>query len=113
MKFTINKKEYEAHYSFRMLMLYEQIHGKTIDFQNITLNDLVLLFYTCVISTLQYNKANYTMGYEDFLNWLDDNEGEKKIVEFTNWYVQELKIKEDLASPKKDEPNDLNLDPNF
>lgn len=103
MKIKIFDKELDLHYSFRMLMMYEQIQEKSLDFQKVTLNDLVVLFYTAIISTLQYNKVEGTLKYADYMNWLDDNGGEKTIVEFTNWYVSELAKQNELAPEEKED----------
>lgn len=97
MKVTLKEKQVELHYSFRMMMMYEQIQGKSLDFQNITLQDLVILFYTAVVSTLQYNKLGIGMQYEDFLNWLDDNGGEQLLVDFSNWYVEQVQLQNNMV----------------
>ena len=68
MKIKLNEKEYELRYSFRMMMIYEQIAGKTLDWQHLTTQDLVILFYATVIATLQYNKNSTPLKYDDFLN---------------------------------------------
>lgn len=90
MKLMINGEELELVYSFRINLFYEEISGKAIDFSNITANDLVNLFYSTVAASLQKAKRP-AITMLDFLDVLDDNGGEKSIVEFSNWYVDVMK----------------------
>ena len=111
MKIKIDNKELELHYSFRMALMYEQIQNKSIDLVNLKLEDIVILFFAAVVSTLQYNKIANTMKYEDFLNWLDDNGGEKILLEFTNWYGEQVRRQYDLLPESKNKSTEK-LDPN-
>lgn len=90
MKFTINNEEYELIYSFRSNIYFEQISGHTMDLNNLSANDLITLFYCIVISTLQKNKRP-VITMLDFLDAVDDNGGEKCILEFSEWYVEVMK----------------------
>lgn len=112
MKIDFEGRTYNLHYSFRIGFLYEQIQQKPIDFSNLTQYDLVLLFYCTFLATLQYNKVNNHMTFEDFLNWVDDNGQEKMVVDFTNWYVDTLKQQSKLLAPKEDNETG-DTDPNF
>lgn len=100
MKIKLNEKEYELRYSFRMMMIYEQIAGKTLDWQNLTTQDLVILFYATVIATLQYNKNSTPLKYDDFLNWIDDNGSDMLLVEFANWYAETVTHQAELVNPE-------------
>lgn len=100
MKIKLNEKEYELRYSFRMMMIYEQIAGKTLDWQHLTTQDLVILFYATVIATLQYNKNSTPLKYEDFLNWIDDNGSDMLLVEFANWYAEAVTHQAELVNPE-------------
>lgn len=111
MKIKIDNKELELHYSFRMALMYEQIQNKSIDLVNLKLEDIVILFFAAVVSTLQYNKIANTMKYEDFLNWIDDNGGEKILLEFTNWYGEQVRRQYDLMPESKNKSTEK-LDPN-
>lgn len=112
MKIKIDNKELELHYSFRMMMMYEQIQGKSIDFANMTMQDIVILFYAAVVSTLQYNKVSTLMKYEDFMNWVDDNGGEQAIVDFTNWYIHKVQEQYSLMPEDKNDKPVEETDPN-
>lgn len=100
MKIKLNEKEYELRYSFRMMMIYEQIAGKTLDWQHLTTQDLVILFYATVIATLQYNKNSTPLKYEDFLNWIDDNGSDMLLVKFANWYAEAVTRQAELVNPE-------------
>lgn len=90
MKITLNGKEIELVYSFRINLFYEQISGHSIDFANFTSNDLVNLFYCTVTATLQKLKEE-SITMMEFLDAIDDNGGEKCVVEFSEWFVDVVK----------------------
>lgn len=105
MKLKIKDEEIELVYSFRINLYYEEISGKSIDFQNISANDLINLFYATVISSLQKAKKP-TISMLDFMDVVDDNGGEKLIVDFSNWYVEIVKAQyEMLPEDDKDKVN--------
>ena len=92
MIFKLNENEtVELKYSFRSAIYFEQITNKNVDFQNFTANDLITLFYSVVIASLQKaNKPVITMLA--FMDCIDDyNGGEKCLVEFSNWYAEIVK----------------------
>lgn len=77
MKITIKEDELELRYSFRALMAYEQILGKTFEPRGIT---EVITFFYCVIIT---SKKDLQFTYDEFLDMLDENPG--IIKEFSEW----------------------------
>ena len=77
MKITIKEDELELRYSFRALMAYEQILGKTFEPRGIT---EVITFFYCVIIT---SKKDLQFTYDEFLDMLDENPG--IIKEFSDW----------------------------
>jgi len=97
MKLKINGEDLELTYSFRINLYYEEISGKSLDFQNVKSEDLVNLFYATVVSSLQKAKKP-TISFLDFLDCIDDNGGEKMIVEFSNWYVSVVKSQYDILT---------------
>lgn len=113
MKFEFEGRIYHLHYSFRIGLIYEEIQKKSIDFSNLSQLDLITLFYAAFIATLQYNKVNNTIKFEDFMNWIDDNGGEKLIIDFTHWYIDVMKQQAALISqPTEDEEVKGERDPN-
>lgn len=105
MKLNINGEELELVYSFRSNIYFEQITGHAVDFTKLNSNDLITLFYCIVISSLQKAKRP-TISMVDFLDVVDDNHGEKCILEFSNWYVKEIQAQYEIlesTDEKKDE----------
>ena len=105
MKLNINGEELELVYSFRSNIYFEQITGHAVDFSKLNSNDLITLFYSIVIASLQKAKKP-TISMVDFLDVVDDNQGEKCILEFSNWYVKEIQAQYEImesTDEKKDE----------
>lgn len=97
MKFKINEEEFELQYSFRVNIYFEQIQGHTIDFSNLSPNDLVTLFYCVVIATLQKNKKP-VISMLDFLDAVDNNGGDKALIDFANWFIEVMKAQYEVLS---------------
>lgn len=103
MKIKLNEtEELELVYSFRSNIYFEQIQGKTIDFTNFTSNDLITLFYCVFLSSLQKAKKP-TISMIDFMDIIDDNGGEKCIVDFSNWYVDILQKEFEVMNSMSDD----------
>lgn len=77
MTITINEKEITLKNTLRCLLMYENIAEKS--FKPETLNDIVTFFYCVVISSCK----DYSITFEDFMDWLDDNIAE--LTNFTLW----------------------------
>ena len=95
MKLIINGEELELTYSFRINLYYEEISGKSLDFDNFKSNDLLNLFYSAVVSSLQKAKRPIITMLE-CLDVIDDNGGDKILVDFSNWYVDVMKGQYDM-----------------
>lgn len=80
MNVTINGKEYILKYSFRSLMIFENITGEI--FTPNTITNIILYFY----STVMASDKDSTLSFNDFNDWLDANPDE--LTNFTNWLVQ-------------------------
>lgn len=107
MKFKIKDEEIELKYSFRINVYFEQIASKSINFKNLTANDVITLFYCTVISTLQkMGKPIITML--EFLDYVDENNGEACVMQFSEWYVgimtAQYELIESMQDEKKPEP---------
>lgn len=94
MKITIDNKEYELKYSFRALMIYENITKKS--FNPKTLTDILVFFYSIVCASVRDN----TVEFDDFMDMLDSNP--ELVQEFSEWIVNVLTVQSGL-SPKIDE----------
>lgn len=105
MDVTIKGNTYTLKYSFRALMIYENITQKNFNPQG--LSDVVTFFYSVVVAS----SKDSTIRFDDFIDWLDDNPS--SLNEFSNWlndvYNQQMGIsninEEDKAEKGDDEKN--------
>lgn len=96
MTITINEKTFELKYNFRMFYLYENLMNKSFDFQNIKITDMVELLYCAILARLQYLKIDL-IKYDDYMNWLEDNDADKTITEFMQWLYNNVALQSELA----------------
>lgn len=83
MKIQINSTDITLKYGFRALMIFERITGHALDLGGI--NDVVTFFYSCVLA------SGTDVTFNDFLDWLDDNED--KVPEFVKWLNDTVEAK--------------------
>ena len=96
MTLKINDNEnLELKYSFRSSIYFETISGHNLDLQNLSANDLITLFYAVFVASLQ-KEGRPIIDMITFLNIVDDNGGDKALLEFSKWYVDQIKIQWDL-----------------
>lgn len=101
MKITINGKEIEMHYSMRSFVIYEELTGKSLNFDDLnSLSAIVNLFYANVLASMQYNKMELNFTYDDFWNYIDDNGATELIQEFSEWYMSHLQAQADFNAKK-------------
>ena len=101
MTLKINNEDITLVYSFRSSLYFEQIAGHNLDFNTLTANDLVTLFYSVTIASLQKAKKPI-ITMLDFLDVIDDNGGEKCLTDFTTWYVDVLKAQYEVLAQEED-----------
>lgn len=63
----INKKEYKLKYTFRALMLFEQITNKMFSID--TLTDELIFFYSLILA----NNPDNTPTYDEFIDAIDND----------------------------------------
>lgn len=97
----INNEDITLVYSFRSSLYFEQIAGHNLDFNTLTANDLVTLFYSVTIASLQKAKKP-VITMIDFLDVIDDNGGEKCLTDFTTWYVDVIKAQYEVLAQEED-----------
>jgi len=102
MKLKIGNEELELVYSFRSSIYFEQIAGHSIDFTKFNANDLITLFYSVFVASLQKAKKP-VITMVDFLDIIDDNGGEKCLVDFSNWYIEIMKAQYELLAEEKED----------
>lgn len=99
MKFNYKGKDYELKYSFRALMIYENIANKS--FQPKSLTDIITLFYSIVLSS-----SKEAIDFNEFIDWLDDNPD--TLNEFSQYLIGVTKANEVKAPTlnKKEDKED-------
>lgn len=102
MKLKIGSEELELVYSFRSSIYFEQIAGHNLDFAKLSANDLITLFYSVFVASLQKAKKP-VITMIDFMDIVDDNGGEKCLVDFSNWYIDIIKAQYELLTEEKEE----------
>lgn len=96
MKVTYKEKEYELKYSFRALMLYENITQKSFQPKNVT--DMITFFYSVLLAS-----AKEPIDFNEFIDWLDENIDQLNI--FSAWLISSLEVnkqKEPKPKTRKD-----------
>lgn len=101
MKIKIKEKEIELKYSYRALMIYENIQKQS--FNPKTLSDIIVFFYSVVVSSAK----DRNILFDDFMDWLDENPN--IITEFSNW-LQSIFNMQATMSPDEPEKDDVKED---
>lgn len=96
MTIHINNEDLKLRYSLRIFLIFENITHKSLDYNNVTMRDLIDLFYATIIGTLQREKKDF-IKYEEFLDWLDDNNGEKQLSDFSSWFLNTILSQQDIS----------------
>lgn len=92
-------------YSFRSAIYFETISGHNLDLQNLSANDLITLFYCVFVASLQ-KEQKPIIDMISFLDIVDDNGGDKTLLEFSQWYVNQIKLQWDLEeTPEEEKPS--------
>lgn len=92
MKVLIKDQEITLKYSFRALIVYEQIMGETLTVPE-TLQQILVLFYSIVLASSKGTLQDWT--WDNFIDWLDDNP--EKTVEFTQWLKDVLETQNNIT----------------
>lgn len=80
MKVQFNNQTYTLKYSFRALMIYENITNHSFNPKGIT--DVVILFYSILVASAK----DTNLSFDDFMDWLDENP--TSINEFSVWLTE-------------------------
>lgn len=80
MEITINEKKVNLKYSFRAMMIYENITNKSFNPKGIS--DVVVFFYSVVLASTK----DTSYSFDSFIDWLDDNPG--AINDFSMWLTE-------------------------
>lgn len=109
MKIKIKDIELDLHYSMRMYIIYENIMGKSLNFENASsYTSLIVLLYSSIIATIQKNKLDITITYDEFMDWLDTQNAQKVMTDFSEWFTSQLTANIDLKDVNTKEVKDKN-----
>ena len=92
MKINIKDQEIEMKYSFRSLIIFEEITGKTMTVPD-TLKDILILFYSIILSSAKGSLQDFT--WDMFMDWLDENP--EITIEFTQWLKDVLEAQNSIT----------------
>ena len=90
MEIVIKNKTVSLKYSFRALMIYENITQKNFNPKGIS--DVVVFFYSVVVASTK----DTTLSFDDFIDWLDDNA--TAINDFSVWLTSVFNAQSGLVN---------------
>ena len=90
MEIVIKNKVIDLKYSFRALMIYENITQKSFNPKGIS--DVVVFFYSVVVASTK----DTTLSFDDFIDWLDDNA--TAINDFSVWLTSVFNAQSGLVN---------------
>jgi hypothetical protein len=101
MKINIKGKEIELKNTFRSMIIYEKVAGKTFNPQGIT--EILLYFYSVIMAS----DKDCQLEFDDLLDMVDENP--KLITDFSEWLNKSFRIsnylngevEKDNENPKK------------
>ena len=91
-------------YSFRSSIYFETISGHNLDLQKLNGNDLMILFYAVFVASLQKEKKPI-IDMIQFMDIIDNNGGEKCLLAFSQWYVEQIQIQWQLEEDPEEKTN--------
>lgn len=104
MKVKIKENEITLHYTMRMYIIYENITGESIDFENMnSAKQLTSLFLACIMASAQKDKIDLKLDYQEFMDFVDDNGGYAILNDFAIWFIDELNNKYSLLKEEKED----------
>jgi len=86
-------KSYNLKWSFRALMIYENITKKS--FSPKTISDVIIFFYSILCASAKGD----TIQFDDFMNYVDENP--QSIAEFSEWLRQVFES-QNVLSPQEE-----------
>lgn len=88
-KIKLKEKEYTISKSFRSLMLFEELSGKSIDKMKESITDLMLLLY-CMLKVTNKETFKYTLDeFIDVVDEVTEKGDEKPMDDFNNFLLKE------------------------
>lgn len=92
MKVIIKDQEITLKYSFRALIIFEEITSKTLTVPE-SLKDILILFYSVILASAKGSLQDWT--WDNFMDWLDENP--EITIEFTQWLKDVLETQNGIT----------------
>lgn len=84
MKILVKEKEIELKNTFRSMIIFEKVAGKTFNPEGIT--DILLYFYSVIMAS----DKDCDLEFEEFINMVDENP--KLLTDFSEWLNKSFRI---------------------
>ena len=97
MKITYKGKDYELKYSYRAMMLFENITKKSFNTKTIT--DFIVFFYSIILSQAK----DEVIDFNEFTDWLEDNHD--VFDDFVKWLL-DVYTEQANKTPDKEQKED-------
>lgn len=95
MTIKIHDREIKLKYSFRSILLYENITGKS--FNPVTTTDTLIFMYSVIMAS----DKEISFTFDEFMDMIDDNP--KLVVEFSEFIASEFEKNETLSPDDEEE----------
>lgn len=106
MKIKIKDKELTLHYTIRMMILFENITGENVNFENLkSTKQLTTLLLACILASAQKEKIDLQLTYDEFIDFLDDNGQYEILADFYLWLMETATKEYSLRAAEKEEEN--------
>lgn len=118
MKIKIKDKEIELRYTIRTNILYESIEQSQVDYTALDkVTVIATLLYANILATMQANKMEVKLTYDEYMNWLDENKGVVILNEYAVWLAAQMQTQFELIpddeskkKPRKTAPRKMKKD---
>lgn len=107
MKVNIKNTELELNYTSRMFIHYEDMTDESYDPNNMnTTKKQMILFLCCILGSIEKQKLNISFSWDEFMDFLDDNNDYMILINFANWLNEEQNARY-AQLPKEEEKDDM------
>lgn len=107
MNIKIKNINLELQYTSRAFIHFEDMTGNSYDPNNmIGTKNQVIMFLCFILGSIEKQKLNITFTWDEYLDFLDDNNDYMILIEFANWFNNESNARY-AQLPKEEETDDM------
>lgn len=104
MKIKIKDKELTLHYTIRMMILFENITGENVDFENLkSTKQLTTLLLACILASAHKEKIDLQLTYDEYIDFLDENGQYEILADFYLWLMETAVAEHSQRSEEKED----------